>query len=513
MSSIEKATESLDENVIQEIQKERTSLAGSKTKPKVPKFVLVFILMYTTFQWSSATLFFEFPILFEDALIKKFGITPVEIGYFMGVTEIFAVFFQVKVGKMIDRLGQFKSNVAIQGLLLFSIVLAYFALVTNQFWLMCVSRSLYGLSFCSLFIVMSSLGSAWASSWITLFLGLTRAFANLTLTGFNYFLPIVYLRYDSLVPPLLLYSIVTTGSIALSFVYLKVEEKYYKLVEEANKPEQEENNEQSEIEEEEAEGVAFQLKDIKKIPLTSKVIGLSMAVFPFCHRIFRMTAIDLIMIKFQKTYVEAKNAIALYPSVNMVLLLSFSVLFNAIGKKSFGMVIATIGYLTCYFILLLSSTGVPNWVVYGAFVVLGFAASCYRTCSWASLIMTLPKQASTVVVSFVVQMQAFVTIVLPILVGILTKERTLEAYDNQIWMFIGLAGTLFVVFVWILFYDLTSCDGMLTKGDGHKDVKEYKERVTAEMEQYLKGKQGPGQLGDVMELQELGGDKTQKLNN
>ena len=517
MSSREKARENLDENLIEKRQNEANVSEVSETSTKkVPKFVPIFILMYTSLEWTSVASFFEFPILFEGALIERFGITPVEIGYFIGATYFLPLFFQVKFGKMMDRLGQFKSNVAIQSLLLFSIFLAYLGLVTKWFWLMLVSRALYGICFCSMFVVISSMGNSWATSWITLFLGLNRSFANFFLGGFNYFQPLIYLRYHSLIPPLLMYSLTAIFCIVLSFVYFKVENKYYRLINIENKVKdqktEEERGDEEQEEKQKLEGAVFKLKDIARVPLISKVIAVTIIVVPFCHRIFRMTAIDLIMIKFEKTYLEAKNALAVYPLSNMILLLSFSFIFAAIGKKSFGLVTSAIGYLTCYLILLLSSTGVQNWVVYLAFAILGFSASSYRSCSWASLLITLPKQACTVMVALIVQIQAFCITFLPILIGFVTKDRTPQAYDNQIWMFLCLAGAIFAIYVWVCFYDLAYCAGMLTKVDSHKDVKEYKDRVTSKMEEYLKGKAGPLALGDVMELGELGGDKNQNLN-
>ena len=506
MPSRKNSSEKLDKNLMNEIIKKDSQVEEESTRTRVPKFISVFVLMYTALQWSSICLFYEFPILFEDALIDQFRITPVEVGYFMAATYILPLFIQFKVGKMIERYGPFKSNLAIQSLMLFSLILAFVGLWSNSFWLICVSRGFYGICFSSLFIIIAAMGDQWASSWLTLFLGLTRSIANFFLSVFNYFLPLVYLRYKSLFPTLLLYALMTIISLALILLYLKVEKKYQKSKNKKKVKKEEEN-------EEEAEGSKFQLKHIPKIPLVSKAIGLSMVLLPFCHRIFRLTAIDLIMVKFNKTYTEAKNPIALYPLTNMVLLLSFSFMFAAFGKKSFGLVAAAIGYVTSNLILLLSSTEVPNWVIYSAFVVLGFSASSFRTCSWASFLLTLPKQACTVMMGFLLQIQAFFIIFVPILIGFVTKDRTPQAYDNQIWMFLCLAGGFLVIYIWVCFYDLVYCDGMLTKVDSHKDVKEYKERVTSEMEEYLKGKLGPEHERDIMELEELGGDKTRNLNN
>ena len=503
MSSKDQATERLDKNLIEQ------SLEDDTSTQKLPKFVPVFILMYTALQWTSVSIFYEFPILFEDALIKEFGITPVEIGYFMGATYTIPLFFQVKIGNIIDRLGQFKSNIAIQSLMLFSILLAYLGVLSNSFWLMCISRALYGVCFNSLFIVISSLGSSWATSWITLFLGLNRSIANFFLSIFNFFQPLLYLRYESLVPPLLLYSLVTVTSIVLSFIYLKVEKKYYKFMnmDKKSKEKNKEDQDHRDEEKEKTEGAAtFGFRDLPKIRLISKVVGVTMTFVPFCHRLFRLTAIDLIMVKFNKTYSEAKNPLAIYPFTNLFLLTSFSFIFAAIGKKSFGMLTASVGYLACYLILLLGSAGVPNWMIYLAFVILSFSASCYRCCAWACLILTLPKQANTTVTSFLVQLDAIFITFLPILIGFVTKDRTPQAYDNQLWMFISLAGVLVLVFVWVCVYDLVYCDGMLTKIDSHKDVKEYKERVDSEMDKYLKRNAGLNLQGDVMELHELDGD-------
>ena len=486
---------------------EGTKGETTTTPKKVPKLIPIFVLIYTALQWSSVSLFYDFPILFEDGLIDQFGITPVEVGYFMAATYILPLFFQVKVGRLIESFGQFKSNIAIQSLMLFSILLAYLGVLSNSFWLMCISRALYGVCFNSLYVVIADMGGLWASSWLTLFLGLTRSIANLFLSFFNYFLPLVYLRYKSLVPTLLFYSLMTITSIALSFIYLKVEKKY-RIPNESMKKNKEEGSEK-----EKAEGPTFQIKDIPKIPLVSKAIGFSMIFLPFCHRIFRLTAIDLIMVKFNKTYSEAKNPLAIYPFTNLFLLISFSFIFAAFGKKSFGMLTASAGYTTFNLILLISSPEVPNWVIYSAFVVLSFSASCYRCCAWASLLLTLPKQACTLMMSFLLQIECFFITFMPILIGFVTKDRTPQAYDNQIWMFLCLAGGFLVMYVWVCFYDLIYCNGMLTKVDNHKDVKEYKEMVNGEMEEYLKGKQGPEHEGDIVELKELGGDKTQKFNN
>jgi len=232
-----------------------------------------------------------------------------------------------------------------------------------------LGRILFGTGFESSFISQALMAEKWFSGgMLTVMMGLNRAFAYVMASLATFTLPPLFFGTRGLqIPFFLCAGVCFLGCVTAGILTWldMVNDKHIDRGDEENK----ENLKQK-----------FKLKDIKHIPALAWFLVGVQSFFSQCYLQLTNFATDLIVQRFGFEYIEAKNVSAFIPLASMIFVPAFSAYFGAKGKKSLGLLSATLVAVATFATMAFLPADAGNLAYIG---VLGSSCfwSIYSSCS------------------------------------------------------------------------------------------------------------------------------------
>lgn len=420
------------------------------------------IMLSSAFFWSGGAFFYDFPQLFEEILIKKFGVSTVEVGILYSVTSTPSVIFTPFTGFIAGYIGLNTTAVILSSLIFSGVLISYIAVASNNFMFLIIGRGLFGFAYESAYVVAASCTEKWFTGrFLSMAFAFNRSLCYLLSSIAAYIQPTLFITNRTLETPLFVYGAFAGFCAFTGFVYFILDRKYEKKIL---------NSEENEISEEK-----MSLKDLKKIGSQAWIILVIFAVMSQCLYQFTNIGTDCLMKRFGFDYIEAKNRIALIPIVNMIMIPVFSSITSCIGKKGIfltaGALLITVNYTFLSFL----GTEKDERVVFGVIGV-GVFFSLLTATFWSSFSLLLPKQAVAVLFGFAITSQNLLLSLLPPVFSYFTKERTHEAYQRSFYLLIGIGAFSLVLCLVLTIRDIKGSKAMHLP-ENHELVAENRKRM------------------------------------
>lgn len=167
----------------------------------------------------------------------------------------------------------------------------------------------------------------------------------------------------------------------------------------------------------------FETNDLKRISSNSWFLIVYFAITANAFYMFTTFATDLLVKRYGFSFEQSKNAVALLPVLNMVLIPLFSFILSKIGWKSIVMFSASIVCIVVYFWMSTINQNASDSILpyIGIFGVALFW--CLQTSSmWSCLSISLPTQAVSVMIGIATVLQNLIGFVMPLVFGTIQKD-------------------------------------------------------------------------------------------
>jgi hypothetical protein len=116
------------------------------------KNLLYLLMLFMIFQNFGVYFIYDFPQLFEEVLINKFEITPLQVSYLYAAYSIPNFVSAPLISVILNYTGLGYGTVMLSSLVYFSSMIMYYASQHEIYWLMLVARAVYGVGGESLLI-------------------------------------------------------------------------------------------------------------------------------------------------------------------------------------------------------------------------------------------------------------------------------------------------------------------------------------------------------------------------
>lgn len=168
---------------------------------------------------------------------------------------------------------------------------------------------------------------------------------------------------------------------------------------------------------------------------------------------FNTFATDLFMKRYNFSYTQSKNAVAMMPIMNMILIPIFSAIWSNIGKKTLVMLLASmLSVLTFTGMSLIPST--DKVLPYVAIVSFSIYWSLIQSVVWSNFTLSLPCQALTFMLGVFASFYNFIGAIMPNVYGAIQKEQNFDSYQNSLYVLIGNGILASFIAGWIYAQDL-----------------------------------------------------------
>lgn len=443
---------------------------------KISNKILIPILILIMLQWAGAMYFYDFPQLFEPQLIKKFNISTIKVSLMYTFASAPNLIMNIFAAWLIEKIGLAVSTVVFSSTVFFGILICFFGFTTEKFEYLLIGRLIFGIGFDTMFLTQALGSERWFSGrFMTFAYALTRSCVYLFSTVALYYQPELFLKYRGFQVPMFVYACVAAFTFVttaiFSICHLK---KKHLLVDKKSKKAMESK---------------FHFKDFKLVGFMPYLVVLYLAVMSNCYYQVMNFMTDMIVQRFGLSYIEAKNAGTLVPVVSMVAIPIMGFLFNKYGKKGIGMFVAGALATTTFVIMSFIPLGCDRKYVVWFVVMVALFRSVYTSCAWSCLVLSVPKQASSATVGFAATMQNLCLASFPPIFASFNFDRNYSAYQNSIYLLIGMSGLCTALSLVINFHDLRG-DKLMHMPENDERVAKLKEKKMNEFsEKKIQGKE------------------------
>ena len=433
--------------------------------PEVPKKILYSLLLVIPLQWTAVSFSYDFPQMFEAALIQNMGISTFQIEFLYSVGSLPNLVSNIFAAMLINCIGIQLVAVIFQAVLMFGVGLTFLAVRSNSYTLILIGRVFVGLGFDLTFMLQLVTAERWFSGkFLTFSYGIGRSFAYIATALSYFFTPRLFLKYRNLETSVMLCMAYSTLIFITTSIYAVIDLKnvhYLKLEAGGGGGHEHGGGGQGGGEGGSGEGEGddildkeFTFKHLKYISFKSWLYALLVAMFVQMYYQFTNTATDLLTTRFGLSFETAKNALAIIPLLHAVLIPIFSALYVKYGLKPLGVLVSSIlGILTYLYLSFLPSTN-PGIYLYLGLVMFSIFFSMFAACLWSCLVISVPKQSAGLMIALASSMQNFFYTVLPMFFSLFYGPRTVQAYQNFFYAMMGYCGVCMVLAATTLYLDL-----------------------------------------------------------
>ena len=411
--------------------------------------------------------FYDFPQIFEDQIISRFGVSTVEVSLLYSVYSIPNVFFCFLGPLILNYTGLGIGVVFTTALAFFGAFLAYIGVAFDQFWLILVGRAVYGLGAEVMLITQTSIAEKWYSGSI---LSLAIAFSNVSnmlgTAGNAYFSPLLLTKTRCIEFPLFVTVILCFVCWVFGLIYYRLEARYSGSVSENSH----------------SEGwQGFRIKDIKFFkPLFWVLIVyfccLSMSYFQFINFVT-----DFLVVRFNYEYLEAKNLVGLIPIVACIAIPVISPFTLKFGKKGVVLVLAALMGLGTYFTMSCLPEE-PGPVVLVWVFLISIFYSLYTCVIWTCLTLLVPTEGTSVGLGIATGIENMFMVVLPFLFGEVNKNRSVEAYNNSLMILQAMLVVALIFGLFVAYFDFKG-EKILHLPENHHRVISQREELSSRLKE------------------------------
>ena len=499
---------------------------------KVPNKVLYSLLMVIPIQWTAVSFTYDFPQMFEAALIQNMGISTFQIEFLYSIGSLPNLFSNILAAMLINRIGIQLVAVISQAVIILGAGITLFAVRANSYNMLMGGRVFVGIGADLGFLLQLVTAERWFSGkFLTFSYGLGRSLGYIATACAYYFLPKFFIMYRNLEASVMLSVAYCTITFITTSIYAVIDLKNEHYLQVEQLEEENDGGEQEAPEEakkdqgvqeplngqiKDGEGDSgtneqqdetrmlekkFTLKHLNYISAKSWLYTLQVAMFIQMYFQFTNTATDLLVTRYRLSYQKAKNSMAFIPLFSALLIPIFSALYVKYGQKPLGVFVSSVLGVLSYFYLSLLPDKNPGIFLNIGLVMFSFFFSMFAACLWSCLVISVPKQSAGLMIAIAATVQNLFLTVLPLFFSIFYGPRTVRAYQTFLYSMMGYCGVCALLAVATLYLDLKG-DKILTMPENDIRVKRLQMKMNRDFFYDVLGKKSKG---DKTEYATLGG--------
>lgn len=414
----------------------------------------------------------NFPALFEGILIKEFRVSTLEISYLYSMMAFPNIFCNLLGSILINFIGLGLSSIIFTTLPFLSMIMTYWGYLDKNFSYLVIGRFVYGFGFENTLIVQAVAAEKYFSGGnLTAILALNRTMSNLAAAFASFYQPVVFVKARSLDMNLLIYGLIAFVSVG-GAIYLAFREV---------SDERDERRNRLEGKKESRKLRRFRLSDFKKISGLSWIMFVGGALFIQGYMQFSYFANDFFIHRTGLSLLESKSVMSVNPILSMFLIPIFSIMVWKFGKKGIFVLLGT--FLLCigYAYMLFLPEKAELYQCYIAITIVSLYWCVYCSAFWSSFIITLPEQATGVMIGLSLSVQnVFSTTVSP-LFGKINEDRDPSSYQKSLKYLFGFSIFLFLFCLLMVYVDLKG-GKQIHMCEGDMEVKQNRKKMTRDFE-------------------------------
>lgn len=463
----------MEETTLKTTEKPTTELKETNLKSKISKTSLILIFFTTVLMWGSGSFFYDFPQIFEPILIAEFKISTYDVSYLYTSIALASIAVMPMGGYVIAKIGLGLAALLFNFLIFIGTFVIYIGSSLNDFYYVFLGRLIFGIGCEPAFMCQNIAYEKWFSGrFLTIAYGLNRFFIYLFFVLDIYVQPKLFLKTRSLVTPIFIYGVVGALSCFTCIIYF--------LLEYGNEDKLEDFDHKGEKEESGKEkSHGFNFKDLKKISKLSWVLISIICIMAQVNIQMTNFVTDMLVKRYGLAYEEAEKTNMLVYSTAMILIPLFSFFLGVKGKRGLFLILAGFVCLGTVIFMIFTPFGCERWKCYLAMLGIGLYWSMYTASVWTSLMLSLPKQAVSSVISLTLTLQNTVFAILPPIFAMINKERTEDSYQNSLVLLAGIAGLS--LFLTIVAYRTDLTDGrVMEMPENSREALDRRKKITEE---------------------------------
>jgi len=418
---------------------------------------------------------YDYPMLFEDILIKELGIDSLKIGMFYAVYSIPNIFLLPFGGLFINAMGVGFSSVILSSIIMASTVISSTGYYLKNYYIILFSKLVHGIGGESLQVAQNTIAEKWfTGSFLSLAIGMNTVVCFLASSSQDFLLPYIYLKFRDMNLVFFLMGVVAflTTIVAVLFKIFDhvefVKEKKIKREIQAellimNKDQILENSNDNE-----EPPVRFKLSHISHFGILYWMLILTFSIISMCYYQFMNFISDFLIHRFDYPFEKVSLIVPLIPIAAAIGIPIFSSLVVIYGKKGFVLIIASLCSLGSYLLFFNLPVG-EGKLVLTAIGLQSLSYSLYSSVIWSSIALSVPREGTSVAFSIANSFQNLLMLTLPIMFGKINEERSVESYNNSIKVFLGMSCACLIITIVMTVYDLSK-SSILNLSENNKKV-------------------------------------------
>ena len=219
----------------------------------------------------------------------------------------------------------------------------------------------------------------------------------------------------------------------------------------------------------------FSLNDISKLP---RIFWFNVLAYSLINNVesqFVHICTDMAVMKFSYEYQKAKNFIALFKLIVLVLLPLWSAIVQRIGCKVYFLILSTTTAVVSLVVMIYARDTPSKWFE-GSILLFGVFYSLYLSCIWPCISLSLPLSAATVGFGIASSFQMLGNMISPMILGWLTKKRDKQAYRHAL-IFLAISAFLCVIVTVVLLVVDSRNGGVLNRKEDDDVVVSFREEL------------------------------------
>ena len=472
-------------------------LTGGSTKGP-SKAELVFVFLVTLFIPNSAYIVFNMPQLFEDVMIHKFQIKPVE---FEAIYSVYSMpnFIAVPLGSQaLSYTGLGFGSVIFGGIVYFGLVIMHAGFYIENYLIVFIGRAIFGMGAETLMCTAPAIFGKWfMGKALSISQAMNRAVINAGISLSIIYAPGLFVETRSMGTVFLFYGLATFLSFIAATMYTIFEYYYEKkanidmskqgsVVELQMKQEAGENiisvcKEEDMLDEKDK---IFTFADFGCYPPTFWLLTAIFALGTNIYLSFNTFATDFFMNRFGYQYTEATRMFAIYQVSCIFIIPILSFLTTPFGRKGFLLILA---FVICGVNMTIMSLlpPEPNKPLHSA-LMFSYAVfgSLLLALIWPCMTLCVPSRGAALAFGMATSVQNVLIATLPLYFGAINKDRSVRSYNLSLYSLIVMCIISGVLSLWVTIYDLKRGSGLINLPENSKKVEVLRNKIEADYYKY-----------------------------
>ena len=449
--------------------------------------------------FAGTFILFDFPQAFEKVLIEKFEVSAVSVVSLYSINASTTLIMDLAMIWILEKISLGKAAVLFQALCCLGVLFTHVGVSSSSFTHVVVGRLFFGIGNECLYVVNNIAVEKWFDGTDMLIVcGLARIQLRLCTWADAFLFPIIFMSFgESLSAVMYAVEAVTLVTVLMTLIFYWIDEKYDRINAEQTTQKCGSNDQEVELEsqlfetdskvetkasekrkrrrmsaETEAtvlsaeafneflstegqEGeetsrngsktnhfglqeAVFELKHLLVVPKISWVMITFAMMSVCCYYQLTNMATDLITVRFNYEYLDAKNAAATIPFLNLFMITTFIYLVTKYGGKTYCYISGSVCYLLCFTSLLLLPSSKPSaWKVYLSLSALACGNALILSSMTAGILLTIPTKSSRFVIPIMAVGYNLPGVLSSPVMGIISQDCTVQAYQNCLYLLLA----------------------------------------------------------------------------